>query len=326
MSHNSGLREVLRDTTFRQKIAVGLKTSRRELLTYFSTQPLDFEPGTEFSYSNSGYDLLGMIIEKVTGMPYDKAIHKWIFKPLAMNHSGYAYAGLKSKLKTVGYDYVSKGRYVVAKNWDESWTYASGGLYSTAADLLKWNEGLKGNKVISAKSLEESTKIVKEGYGYGWFIDTLYDKKLIFHAGNLEGATSYFARIPTDDICIVMLNNQTSTVIETIASKIVAILNGKPYTLPVAKREIAIDTGLLDRYKGTYDISDNYATTVELVSGRLYLKTNNEAPIAIFPETETRFFVLDSHMVLTFNTDKAGKVTLVIKNGLATKIGDKKGE
>ena len=224
----------------REKVFSGLKADRGELLQYFSSRPLEFTPGSEFSYSNSGYDLLGMIIEKITGMRYGEAVKSMIFRPLGMSNSGYDYLNLKSSRKTVGYDYLSTNRFVTAKIWDESWTYASGGLYSSVGDLLKWNNALKHNRIISSEALAESYTPGKGDYGYGWFIDSLYGKKIAYHPGNLEGATSYFARIPQDDICIIMLTNQTSTIIESIGSKIIAILNKKPYTLPRPKQEIGV--------------------------------------------------------------------------------------
>lgn len=322
LNHTSGIREVLRDSAMRAKITDGRKTNQKELLAYCSDQPLDFEPGTEFSYSNSGFDLLGMIIEKITGKSYGNAVEKYIFKPLKMTHSGFDYAALKSKHKTVGYEYLSATRHVTAKVWDWSWTNASGGLYSTVDDLLLWDNGLKNNRIITAKMLSESYTAGKGDYGYGWFIDLVYGKKVAYHPGNLEGATSYFGRIPQDDICIVMLTNQTSTTIETIASKIIAILNGKPYTLPKAKQEIALAPELIQKYIGRYDISNLYETSIQMIDNKFYLNINNGQPIRIYPETKNSFFVADSNMSLIVKTDDQGKLTLVIRDGLSTKSGE----
>jgi len=97
-------------------------------------------------------------------------------------------------------------------------------------------------------------------YGYGWFIDSVHAKKIAYHPGNLEGATSYFARIPQDDICIILLSNQTSTIIESIGNKIISILNSKPYTLPKPKQEILLPAKTLASYIGKFDISNSYTT------------------------------------------------------------------
>lgn len=216
-----------------------------------------------------------MIIEKITRMSYEEAVKRLIFDPLKMKNSGYDFASLKSRNKTIGYDYLSPSRFVTVKTWDYSWTYASGGLYSCVDDLHKFYAGLKNNKIISAQSLAQSYTSIKGDYGFGWFIDSLYGKRIGYHSGNLDGATSYFGRIPGDDICIIMLNNQTSTTIESIASKIIAILNDKPYTLPKPKLEITVPKEILQQYVGKYDISD---TSVQISGSKLYLTGSNTYP------------------------------------------------
>lgn len=163
----------------------------------------------------------------------------------------------------------------------------------------------------------------KGDYGFGWFIDSLYGKKVAYHSGNLEGATSYFGRIPEDDICIIMLTNETSTTIESTAAKIIAILNDKPYTQPKPKMEIVVPTEILQQYVGKYDISDTYDTSIEILGNKLYLTGNNNFPFRIFAETTNRFFAIDSNMMLIFDTVKNGKVKLTIRDGLSTKIGNK---
>lgn len=135
LNHTSGIREVLADAGLKEKIFAGMKVSHAELLSYFSGQPLDFKPGTDYAYSNSGYDILGMIIEKITGKTYESAVNENIFKPLKMNKSGYDYARLQSQYKTVGYSYISATRHTTAPVWDTSWEYSSGGLYSSLSIL-----------------------------------------------------------------------------------------------------------------------------------------------------------------------------------------------
>jgi len=118
-----------------------------------------------------------------------------------------------------------------------------------------------------------------------------------------------------------MLTNQTSTIIESIGAKIIAILNKKPYALPKPKQEILVSTKTLTSYIGSYDISGSYATSVDLISGNLYLSTANAVPVRLFAESQNRFFIADSNMTLTFNVGKDRKLSLTIKSGLSTKIG-----
>lgn len=321
LNHTSGIREVLADAGLREKIFAGMKVSHAELLSYFSGQPLDFEPGTAFAYSNSGYDILGMIIEKITGKTYELAINENIFKPFKMINSGYDYTKLQSKYKTIGYSYISATRHTTAPVWDTSWEYASGGLYSSLSDLAKFDQALRTNQLIRKELLAKTYAPTQWSYGYGWFIHTLFGKKVAYHSGNLEGATSYFGRIPEDDICIIILLNETNTIIESLANKVIAILYDQPYVLPKTKQAIALSDEQLKKYIGTYDISDAYQTSVAFKDHFLYLSTNNMAPVQILPETENRFFISDSNITITFNPDQTGKLALKIQDGLSTKVG-----
>ena len=324
LSHTSGIREELRDAKFRAKVLSGKSINKQEMLDYYAAAPLDFEPGTAFSYSNSGYNLLGMVIEKLTGKSYGAAMQQFIFKPLGMNNSGFDYARLQSRLKTKGYSYLSSTRIVPAKVWDASGTYSSGGLYSNTKDLAVWNKALKENKLISAAGLIKCYTPVKEDYGYGWFIDSLEHKKIAYHAGNVEGSTSYFARIPEDDICIIMLINHTSTNIETIGSKIIALLYDKKYILPKPKQSHELTAEQAVKYVGQYDISDDYITAISLKGNQLFIQTNNQPPVKMLVESSSRFFIDDSNMTLTFSNTAEGKIQLSIRDGLWNGSGDKK--
>lgn len=325
LNHTSGIREELRNAEFRAKVLSGQRVSKQEMLGLYAAEPLDFEPGTEFSYSNSGYNLLGMVIEKLTGMSYGAAMYQSVFKPLGMSHSGFDYAQLKSSLKTKGYAYISSTRIVPAKVWDASTTYSSGGLYSNARDLAVWNRALKENKLISAASLNKSYTSVKGDYGYGWFIDSVAHRKMAYHAGNVEGSTSYFCRIPEDDICIIMLINQTSTTIESIGSKVIALLYGQKYSLPKPKQAITLTTDQVAKYVGKYDISDEYITTISLKDNQLFIATNHKPPVRMLAESASRFFIEDANMSLIFSTTAEGKIQLSIRDGLWSGAGDKKG-
>ena len=324
LSHTAGVYEILRNPAASKEGAMYSAVSREKLLSYFYTQPLDFEPGTQFSYSNSGYVLLGIIIEKVTGLPYGQAVKKYLFTPLGMKHSGYDYARLRSNHKTQSYNYISNTRHTKATVWNASFTFAAGGLYSSLGDLYKWSKALNENKFITSKSLAAAQQEQQKGYGYGWFIDSLQAKKVVYHPGNLEGATSYFAMIPADDICLIMLNNKTSTTLEAIGNKLIAILYNKPYTLPKPKKATQLTDSLLTRYSGEYDISEDYRVSIKKQENFLYLFINQEQPVQLFPENENRFFIPDSEMSLVFKSKKEGGIQLTILDGLARKSGAKK--
>jgi CubicO group peptidase (beta-lactamase class C family) len=136
--------------------------------------PYDFNPGEKMLYNNSGYFLLGYIINKVSGKPYDVFLKENFFDPLHMNNTGIYYTGIKLENEAKGYSFIN-GAYKPALNWDMSWAGGAGAIYSTLDDLLKWNQALYGGKVLTKKSLDEALTpaVLKNGgepsmrYGYG---------------------------------------------------------------------------------------------------------------------------------------------------------------
>jgi CubicO group peptidase (beta-lactamase class C family) len=124
-----------------------------EFVKKYASGDLEFEPGTKFVYNNSGYFLLGAIIEKVTGKPYEQVIKQNIFDPLGMKNSGYDHWGTILNKRATGYTKTAAG-YDTAPYLDMSIPYAAGSLYSTVEDLYLWDQALYGEKVLSAKSKE----------------------------------------------------------------------------------------------------------------------------------------------------------------------------
>jgi CubicO group peptidase (beta-lactamase class C family) len=228
LTHTSGLSEIFRDTLYIQENKQK-PISKGKLLSFFIDKPFYFDPGAQYAYCNSGYILLGLIIEKVSGKSYEQMVREYIFKPLKMVHSGFDFAGLKSKQKALGYIKFSSTESISSMPWDSTTTYSAGSLYSTVNDLYLWHQGLLHNKILTKESLAKAYTPFLEGYGLGCWIDTLYQKRVVSHGGNIEGFTSYFGRITEDDVCVILLNNIYNREIESIATTILAILYDKPY-------------------------------------------------------------------------------------------------
>ncbi len=217
-----------------------------EFVSYFANEPLDFEPGEDFKYNNSGFFLLGVIIEQVTGQSYAEVLTERIFKPLGMNSSGYDTHDAVIEKRATGYQYGLDG-YKNARYLDMSLPYAAGSLYSTVEDLYRWDRALAAGKVLSA---EMQTKMfaphVKAAevpqnmhYGYGWFIGQ-FDHPVeeggklnrVWHGGGINGFNTTIQRIPKDDHLIVLLNNTPAASLYKIAEEIRAILYGKTIDSP----------------------------------------------------------------------------------------------
>ncbi len=204
---------------------------------------LEFEPGTKFNYSNSGYFLLGAVIEKVTGKPYVQVLKENIFDPIGMKNSGYdTHAPIISNRAT-GYSKTADG-YVNADYLDMSIPFAAGSLYSTVGDLYLWDQALYGDKILSAKSKEKMFTPNLDNYGYGWGISkvTLSDKKTVIptiaHNGGINGFSTLILRAVGDKDLIVLLDNTEQGRFQgPISMAIANILYGQSYA--TAKRSIS---------------------------------------------------------------------------------------
>jgi CubicO group peptidase (beta-lactamase class C family) len=223
-----------------------------EFVKTFSDLPLDFTPGEKFRYSNSGYFLLGYIIEKVSGKSYEQYLQETILTPLKMTNTGYDHSEVIIKNRAAGYE--KRGNKISNSPYlDMSIPYAAGSLYSTAEDLYIWDQALYTTKLLSAKSMESLfnsyIQAGKGSYGYGWFINevdngTSGKLKVTEHGGGINGFNTNIYRIPADKNLIVLLNNTGGTILNEITESIRAILYNKSFTAP--KKSLALE--LLDSF------------------------------------------------------------------------------
>jgi len=147
--------------------------TREKMMARFKDKPLDFSPGTKWSYSNSGYLLLGYIIEDVAKMPWEKAVRKYIFNKAGMQHSGFDFAHLQSTDKSTGYFRLKSDGSTTAPVVDSSVSFAAGSIYSTTGDLYNWFQSLQSNTIIKPSSKIQAFTPVMNKYGYGWGVDTI---------------------------------------------------------------------------------------------------------------------------------------------------------
>jgi CubicO group peptidase (beta-lactamase class C family) len=205
---------------------------------------LDFNPGEGYSYSNSGYVLLAMIVEKVSGMRFAEFLEQWIFGPLEMDLSFvYNEADPRINDRAVGYDmFGDKDDYNLL-------TYGPGGIFSTTRDLFKWDKALYTEALVKRETLAEAFTPYKladgsfTDYGFGWAIKENDTGTTVRHAGGQAGYLTWIERQLSDRNTIILLtNNGSGTPIRAIANAVEGILGGKEYKLP--PKPIAIE--LLD--------------------------------------------------------------------------------
>lgn len=182
----------------------------------FKDKPLDFEPGAKWIYSNSGYILLALILEKASGVGYAAYLEENIFGPLGMKDSGHDEWAPVLKNRATGYSGTGDAM-VHAPYHDMSIPIGGGDLYSTVEDLLLWDQALYGEKVLSRKSIDRMFTPVLNNYGYGWSIRTHNGRKVINHAGGINGFVTFIARYPEQKIFLAVLSNNSSALVRDVA-------------------------------------------------------------------------------------------------------------
>lgn len=201
----------------------------------------DFEPGTDWAYNNTGYYLLGVIIEEITGMTYEEALHHYILDPLEMTDSGFDDFSEIIKRRATGYskmfiDFTNSAYLNMAL------PYAAGAMYSTVEDLYKWDQALYGTDLLSQESLdlffEPHVEAMDGHYGYGWFISEVdvdndgENEELIRHGGGINGFNTLIARIPEKGQLLVLFNNTGGAPLGFMSDQIFKIINDQEYEYP----------------------------------------------------------------------------------------------
>jgi CubicO group peptidase (beta-lactamase class C family) len=187
-------------------------------------KPLDFFPGEKMSYSNSGYVLLGYVIEKVSGGSYEQFVQDNIFTPLEMKDSGYDSNSAIIARRAAGYAPSPKGP-VNAGYIHMSIPHAAGALYSTTEDLLRWEQGLFGGKIVSAASLQKMTTPFKNDYALGVVVQTTEGRTVVQHGGGIDGFNTFLAYYPADKLTVVVLANINGPAPGAIAAKLATVVH-----------------------------------------------------------------------------------------------------
>lgn len=315
LTHTSGIFNYTDDRVFMQKQAMK-PVSHESMIAIFKDKPLKFIPGSDFEYSNSNYYLLGCIIEKVTGKPYEKVLDQVILKPLKMTATGLDFLKIQNINKAKGYLVYSKESSKESEEFDPTVSYAAGSLYTTTADLNKWLAGLASGKIISRESYKKAITPYKNKYGYGNYINTISGKTLVAHGGLTFGYTSYLGRIIEDDLNIIILNNMVNYSINDIAKNILALLYDKPYILPEVEKEVILSAEVLNKLIGNYQIAPEVVVAVTVENGQLFGQTTGQSKIALSAKTENSFFIHGGNVQIDFNKDASGNVQeLILTDG-----------
>lgn len=282
----------------------------KELVAEFKDQPVDFAPGSSWRYNNSGYVLVGAVIEAITGKPWHQALDESLLAPNQLG--GIAYPGDTRVIKgmVTGYGFDPKAGVVGGGLISMSQPHAAGALVSNVDDLWRWNLALHGGKLLSAASYARMTTpegaAVPSRYGYGITAGTLRGQPMLQHGGGIHGFVSSLAYLPQSKVSVVLLRNTTAPGfnMDLVSRKLVAFAMGRVYpdTKPV---EVAVDQ--LKPLEGVYALDEKQTRSLSLRGGQLFSTRSGGRPGALLPQGGDAFAFADSVARLQVQRGADGK-------------------
>jgi CubicO group peptidase (beta-lactamase class C family) len=306
LNHTSGIPSYTDLPGFFNKQAM-FDLTPAEIVKLTQDKPLEFDPGTKWKYDNSGYILLGYIIEKVSGQAYADYLREHIFEPLGMHDTGYDNTKDILPHRASGYIFQG-GKWQNAPYLAMTLPYAAGSLYSTVDDLLIWDRALSAGKPLTAASFEKMFTPYLNGYGYGWGIGNQFGHKQVSHGGGINGFSTQISRFPDEKIAVIVLANMQSPAVGRIASA----LGGMAFGIePATHNEIKIDSARLDDYAGTYNLPVG-AFTVIRDSDHLMGGPGQQNRQQLIPYDRDKFYVRSADAELEFRRDAQGKVNELV--------------
>ena len=316
LTHTSGIKSYTSIPEFQKMMRTDL--SLEELVDSFKPLPMEFAPGTRYNYNNSAFVMLGLVIEKISGIKYADFLKKNIFEPLDMQNtwfdmpnpiipgrvSGYQVAGDKFE----NCDYISM-----------TLPHAAGSLASNVDDMAKWDAALYTEKLVKQESLKKAWTPytlqdgTSTGYGYGWAVSHFQDHNMIAHGGGINGFVTDGFRFPDEQVYVCILTNCARGIPDDLAFKIGAITVGKPYQEP---RAIPFDPARYEHYQGVFRLQYmEYTVAVMAENDKLYVTMPGDEKVEVFPVSDTEFASKNSITRYRFAFDETGKVNTITVMG-----------
>lgn len=318
LNHSSGIKNYTSLPEFWPKAVLPL--SHDSMVAIFKNKPLDFSPGSRWAYSNSGYYLLGLIVEKASGQTFQDFLRDWIIEPAGLKNTGMDRLDSILTKRAKGYGWKSPGGWRHADYISMEGPFSAGAMFSTVEDLYTWKKALMSNKILYPGSVAKMTTPYLGAYGYGLSIDSLHTRPRIWHNGGIPGFSAHLAYYPQDDLCVVVISNNQSSA-DRAGIGLASILFDKTVYIPYLPKETYLDPNLLDRYTGKFQASSPLEIRRE--GNALFRHTENGPPIELKAESLTRLFYTDrSGRFLEFEFDPQGRVTRAwfIQNGEKTEM------
>jgi D-alanyl-D-alanine carboxypeptidase len=310
LTHTSGIKSYTDEQSWLEKWRQDM--TPQQIIALTEAAALEFPPGSRWHYNNTGYTMLGVIIEKVSGLSYADFIHQNIFEPLGMSHSLYGSFTAVIPNRAAGY---TQGR----TGWENApylsmtQPYSAGSLMSNVDDLARWDAAVSEGKLVSKGSWDRAMTGFKLAngedthYGYGWELSEYEGHRIVHHGGGIPGYLSEALRIPQDHTYVAILANSDDVPVDLdfLATIIAGEVIGKPYTEPTP---IELPTTLLDTYVGVYQIDENATRTITREGNRLFMQRTRAPKFELFALAEEQFFRKSSFQRISFQKDASGKI------------------
>jgi CubicO group peptidase (beta-lactamase class C family) len=287
-------------------------TVKDALAILAEVKELHFAPGGKFEYSNSGYVLLALIVEKVTGQTFSQFLQQKIFQPLDMRRS-LLYDETRPQIQNVATSYtLEDGHYKDIDYAPQNAIYGEDNIYTTVEDMYKWDQALYTEKLVQATTLKEAFTSGRlnngkaSGYGFGWRVDQFLGLDAVGHGGAWLGFRTGIVRIPSQYFTVVVLANLAQIDAADLANKISKIYLSDKMIFPVA---IQLAPDIMQKYVGRYEIEPEYIAEVMLENDSLWIHLPHREKSKLVPESEvTYFFEGKEEKNLTFNKNDVDNV------------------
>jgi CubicO group peptidase (beta-lactamase class C family) len=286
------------------------------MIDTFKNDPLEFDPGTRYKYNNSGYFLLGAIVEKVSGMRYDEFVAQRIFVPLGMTRTAYEGHERAKYARAIGYS-GKDGAFAPSAALSMTQPYAAGSIVSTVDDLAKWDAAVSSGKLLRGASWQRAFTPYTlaggkaTGYGYGWQVGKLRGVPMVGHGGGINGFNTFALRLPSEKLYVAVLSNTDSgtTLASDAAFRAAAIAMDKPFP---DYQAVTLPARALDAASGTYRNEDGVKRTLRREGERFVMQREGRPAVTLQAFSETGFFIPGSLTWLEVTPGADGKASGMI--------------
>ena len=324
LSHTSGIQDYTDIPGWMIEANTNKPYTTQQLIDVFKNKPAQFKPGEKWSYDNSGYILVGAIIEKVTGKPWYQAVDERIAKPLHLTTLRYGIDEASIPNMAVGYAPDGDGGFVPAQKINMSVPGAAGSLVSTVGDLATWANALHHGKVLDPASYKAMTTKTKTAdgklnpYGFGLELSDLRGHPTIGHNGGIFGFVTDSIYVPEQDVFVAVFHNAVPPVMdpEVVAGKLAMMAIGDPF--PDFHKQ-PVNLKAVEPFLGVYKIQDSEAErTFYSRDGKLFTKRSDGSEMEVFPAGNNRFFYDGGVTWFDLAQGDSGPVMKMYSNGSQT--------